>query len=275
MSIAGNRMAAGPGWRVDDLVCTAGPGDRPFQERHEWSSVAIVMEGSFQYRSSDGGAVLGPGALLLGNHGACFECGHEHAAGDRCLSFQFAPEEMETIAAAAPGARRNGVAPPRLPPARVRLPGRAAAEAARAARDAEALEEIAFRLAGAALSAGSADAQRRAPPSRRDERRITAALRRIERSADERLSLGALAREAAMSPYHFLRTFRAVVGMTPHQYVLRMRLHRAAVRLRRSADAVSASAYDAGFNDLSTFNRRFREIVGLSPTAYRASRSCR
>jgi AraC family transcriptional regulator len=75
-----------------------------------------------------------------------------------------------------------------------------------------------------------------------------------------------------MSPYHFLRTFRHVVGMTPHQFVLRTRLHRAAVRLRRSDEAVSAIAFDAGFNDLSTFNRRFRRVIGVSPSAYRTGR---
>ena len=73
-----------------------------------------------------------------------------------------------------------------------------------------------------------------------------------------------------MSPYHFLRTFRQVVGMTPHQFVLRTRMHRAAVRLRRSDAPVSAVAFDAGFNDLSTFNRRFRRLMGVSPSVYRA-----
>ena len=72
-----------------------------------------------------------------------------------------------------------------------------------------------------------------------------------------------------MSPYHFLRTFRAVVGMTPHQFLLRTRLHRAAVRLRQSNEDVSAIALDAGFNDLSTFNRRFRQLMGQSPRLYR------
>ncbi len=54
-----------------------------------------------------------------------------------------------------------------------------------------------------------------------------------------------------MSPYHFLRTFRQVAGMTPHQFVLRTRLHRAAVRLRTSDEPISAIAFDAGFGDLS------------------------
>jgi len=73
-----------------------------------------------------------------------------------------------------------------------------------------------------------------------------------------------------MSPYHFLRTFRGIVGMTPHQYILHTRLHRAAVRLRRTDDSIAAIAFDAGFNDLSTFNRRFRRKMGLTPGAYRA-----
>jgi AraC family transcriptional regulator len=49
-------------------------------------------------------------------------------------------------------------------------------------------------------------------------------------------------------------------------------MHRAAVRLRRSEEPVSGIAFDAGFNDLSTFNRRFRRIVGITPTAFRARR---
>ena len=90
-------------------------------------------------------------------------------------------------------------------------------------------------------------------------------------AADEPLPLSELAGVAAMSPYHFLRTFRAVVGMTPHQFILHTRLRRAAVRLRRTSESISAIAFAAGFGDLSTFNRRFQRIIGRSPSAYRAS----
>src|SRR5690606_25732307 len=115
----------------------------------------------------------------------------------------------------------------------------AAAEAARDDSDDAAFEELSLCLAGrvAAALAGAGAVAR--TPTRRDERRIAAALRRIEREAHESLSLAVLAREAAMSPYHFLRVFRRVVGMTPHQFVLRTRLHRAAVRLRRTDDDIS------------------------------------
>jgi AraC-like DNA-binding protein len=59
--------------------------------------------------------------------------------------------------------------------------------------------------------------------------------------------------------------------MTPYQFILRTRLHRAAVRLVQSNDKISTIALDAGFNDLSTFNRRFRLVMGASPRAYRTS----
>jgi AraC-like DNA-binding protein len=102
------------------------------------------------------------------------------------------------------------------------------------------------------------------------ERRVSTALRRIEAVADAPLSLHDLADEAATSPYHFLRVFDALVGMTPHQFLLHTRLRRAAVRLRASDAPIATIAFDAGFNDLSTFNRRFRRVTGRSPGAYRA-----
>ena len=126
-------------------------------------------------------------------------------------------------------------------------------------------------LAGAAVATLTGLRRERAP-SRRDERRISDALRRIEKSAHEPVRLTWLARDAAMSPYHFLRIFRQVAGLTPHQYVLRTRLHRAALRLRLTGESVSAIAFDAGFNDLSSFNRRFRAVMGAAPGTYRRRR---
>jgi AraC-like DNA-binding protein len=216
--------------------------------------------------------VLAPGGLLLGNAGACFECGHDHGVGDRCLAFRLDPALVESVVAAVPGARRPMFGVPHLPPVPPLLPLLATAEAARDREDAAELEELTLRLAGA-VAAILADARRPAPtPSRRDERRISEMLRTIEARADEPLALADMAREAGMSPYHFLRTFRQVAGTTPHQLVLRTRLHRAAVRLRTSSEPISSIAFDAGFGDLSTFNRRFRRLMGCSPGVYRAGR---
>jgi AraC family transcriptional regulator len=258
------------GWSVSDVVCAAGPADQPFEERHAAVCIAAVSKGTFQYRSTQGSALLVPGAVLLGNEEACFECGHEHGTGDRCLSFHFAPDHLENVVAAVPGARQARFAVPRLPPLLPLLSLLAAAEAARDDGDEAELEELSLCLAGAVAAALVDNARAMRSPSRRDERRVTDALRLIEAQFHQRLSLADLAREAGMSPYHFLRTFRQVAGMTPHQFVLRTRLHRAAARLRRSDELISAIAFDVGFEDLSTFNRRFRQVTGLTPSAYRA-----
>lgn len=270
MSVTSQCLASGPGWRVDDVVCAAGPRDRPFEERHEAACIAIVTSGSFQYCTRQGGAVLAPGALLLGNAGACFECGHEHATGDRCLSFHFTPRLQDAVASALPGIRKVDFQVAHVPPVSELAPLLSEAEAARGQKDAAAWEEIALRLCGAVALTLADRKPSRISPTSRDARRITEALRRIETEAETRLPLGELARQAGMSAYHFLRVFRQIVGVTPHQYVLRTRLHRAAVRLRRTQEPISTIAFDAGFDDLSTFNRRFRRVMGVSPGLWRA-----
>jgi AraC-like DNA-binding protein len=167
------------------------------------------------------------------------------------------------------GSRTKQFSRPSLPPIPELARLFADAELARDERDTAALEEIALRMVGAVntvLSTARLSTQR---PSERDERRISDAVRCIEASAHEPWTLTRLASDAAMSPYHFLHTFRRVTGITPHQYVLRTRLHRAAMRLRQSEDQVAAIAFDAGFNDLATFNRRFRRLMGVTPGAYR------
>src|ERR1043165_6009796 len=71
-------VAAGTGWTISDVLCTAGPLDRPFEERHTRTSIGIVVSGTFQYRSPGGRELMTPGSMLLGNAGDCFTCGHEH-----------------------------------------------------------------------------------------------------------------------------------------------------------------------------------------------------
>ncbi|ESY83226.1 AraC family transcriptional regulator [Mesorhizobium sp. LNHC220B00] len=272
MTATANTLASGPGWHVADVICTASAGDRPFEEVHRDFCVAAVTGGTFRYRAQQGTAMLAPGSLLLGNSGTCYECGHEHGSGDRCLSFHFGPAYMDRIVADVPGAGKLTFETPRLPPLPAIAPLLAEAEAARDIADAGALEELALRMAGAAVATISGARHASRDPSRRDQKRVAEAVRRIELDADGPVSLPALADETATSPYHFLRTFRQVAGMTPYQYLLRTRLHRAAVRLRTSNDAISTIAFEAGFNDLSTFNRRFRRVMGETPGRYRSGR---
>jgi AraC-like DNA-binding protein len=265
-------------WSVSEYLCTAGPDDRPFEERHEQVSIAAVIGGTFTYRSDTGAAVMHPGAFLFGNAASCYVCGHDHGTGDRCIAFNIAPAYFAEVAASIAGTSRFKFAVPMLPATPRLLPWLARIEAyfdGRLDRDlapAERLriDESAPRLMEAVIGAVAADPPRPVRASARDTRRISDVLRHIELNAADAVDLDTLAGVAIMSKYHFLRTFRHAVGMTPYQFLLGVRMRRAAVRLATSAEPVSAIAFDEGFGDLSTFNGRFREVFGMSPTVFRS-----
>jgi AraC-like DNA-binding protein len=264
-------LASGDGWQVSDVLCHAGPLDRPFEERHDRVSIAAVVEGSFRYRSSAGTALLTPGAILLGNAGTCYECGHDHSTGDRCVAFHYSPDAFGEIAASVAGSSRFRFPAAMLSVRRELAFAVAEAQVAGALPSPAALEELAIRFAEGVIATLAGTAALPQPRvSSRDERRMSAVLRHIEERLGDPLDLTVLAGIVGMSKYHFLRTFRRTVGVTPYQFLLGMRLRQAAVALRRTPATVAAIAYDAGCGDLSTFNAHFRRAFGVSPTAFRA-----
>jgi AraC family transcriptional regulator len=263
-SASADRVMETSGIRISDIVCTSGPRDRPFEEAHPLAAIAIVLSGTFSYRGDRGRVLLTPGSLLMGNAGRCFCCGHEYGEGDRCLAFFYEPELLERIAADA-GVRDTSFPTHRLPFIRSTAP--LVAQAAAGLKRPDVLEEVALGLAGTVLCAQQ---DSRAPKSMaRDERRVAEIVRDMEATLDHPHSLLALARQAGLSPYHFLRVFRKVTGVSPHQLLLRMRLNAAARRLRETADPVTEIAYGVGFEDLSNFVRSFRAEFGASPSRYR------
>lgn len=263
-------LAGGDGWTASDVICTSGPADRPFEEQHRRVSIGIVVAGSFQYRSARGHGLLAPGSLMLGNAGECFECGHEHAEGDRCIAFNYSPAFFERIASDA-GLRRGGrpFGASRLPPLR-----ETSALVARAATGASRLrevswEETAIEVAAVAVraSGGVTRGRTAAPPGALA--RVTESVRRIESDPGAPTTLAQLAEEAGQSPFHYLRTFRQLTGVTPHQFMLRTRLREAAARLLAEDARVIEIALAAGFGDVSNFNRSFRAEFGVTPTEFR------
>jgi AraC family transcriptional regulator len=266
-------FAAGEGWSASDVICDSGPGDPRFEERHEAATLAMVLDGGFQYRSARGATLLAPGAVLLGNVGEDFECGHDYGTGDRCLSFHFAEDYLDAIAADVLHGGERSFVYPGLPPETALAPLFAAALAGKE-RDKLHLEETAVGLAGHALLRQRGET---APPplrtTAREECAIAEAFRRMETEADDpgekQLSLKLLASRAAMTPFRFLRTFRTVVGTTPHRYLMFLRLARAGIRLRQTREEIATIAFASGFGDLSTFNRTFRRVFGTTPGNYR------
>src|SRR5215211_6567655 len=91
----------------------------------------------------------------------------------------------------------------------------------------------------------------------------------IDRDYAHPLDIPALARVAHVSEAHFIRTFRATFGETPHRYLQRRRVERAMFLLRETDRNVSEICLDVGFTSLGTFSRTFTEIVGEPPTTYR------
>lgn len=261
--IAAKILASGRGWSVRDVVCAHGPQDKPYEEQHDSHTIAVVIEGSFQYRSKWGSEILSPGALLLGNYGGYFECGHEHGTGDRCISFQYSPEFFERAGAACLFPVH------RIPPLAALAPWVVEARLTALAPEQAALEETAHGMAGAVLETLGRSKQASRAPTAADLRRVSATLRLIEANLEERLPLGRLAAAAKMSEFHFLRVFKQVTQVTPHQYILRARLREAALRLKTSASAVLDVALDMGFGDISNFNHAFRAEFGANPQAYR------
>jgi transcriptional regulator GlxA family with amidase domain len=92
----------------------------------------------------------------------------------------------------------------------------------------------------------------------------------IDRDYAEPLDVPALARIALMSPGHFSRSFRAAFGETPYSHLMTRRVERAKALLRRGDLSVTEVCFAVGCTSLGSFSSRFTELVGESPSAYRA-----
>ncbi|MFI7213614.1 helix-turn-helix domain-containing protein [Micromonospora maritima] len=95
----------------------------------------------------------------------------------------------------------------------------------------------------------------------------------MDRAYAQPLDIPALARIAHVSESHFIRTFRATFGETPHRYLQRRRVERAMSLLRETDRDVTDICLAVGFTSLGTFSRTFRDVVGESPREFRRRRS--
>jgi AraC-like DNA-binding protein len=92
----------------------------------------------------------------------------------------------------------------------------------------------------------------------------------IDRDYARPLDVPAMARAALMSPAHFSRQFRTAYGETPYSYLMTRRIERAKALLRRGELSVTDVCLAVGCTSLGSFSARFTELVGESPSAYRA-----
>lgn len=251
---------------VIDYRCSAGPHDRPFVETHARHSVSYVRRGSFGCRSRGRSFEFVAGAVMVGHAGDEYLCTHEHhAGGDECLSFQLAPEFVQSLGDGSALWRRGG-----MPPLAELVVLGELAQAAADGRSDIGVDEAGLLFASRFV--GLVGERRRRTRSLRaiDRRRAVEAALWLDANATLPVGLDDAARAAGLSPYHFLRLFANALGVTPHQYLLRSRLRRAARLLAEPAFAITDIAFEAGFTDLSNFVRTFRRAAGVSPRRFRA-----
>jgi AraC family transcriptional regulator len=101
--------------------------------------------------------------------------------------------------------------------------------------------------------------------------RILRVLVHIQQHLDDPLDLDMLAGVACFSPYHFHRIFRALTGEAVQEHVRRLRLERAALRLKLDDRSVTDIAFDAGYETPEAFTRAFHAMFGLPPSQFRAA----
>jgi AraC-like DNA-binding protein len=101
-------------------------------------------------------------------------------------------------------------------------------------------------------------------------RRMLRARDAIDRSYAQPLDIPSLAAVAHVSEAHFIRTFKTTFGETPHRYLQRRRVERAMNKLVESRRSITDICFDVGFTSLGTFSRTFHDIVGCTPSEYRA-----
>jgi AraC-like DNA-binding protein len=138
------------------------------------------------------------------------------------------------------------------------------------------LDEIGQLFANRFVEVVSGRAQKPVPAAAKDRRRAVETALWIDANSHRPINLDHAAAQAGISPFHFLRLFSGVLGVTPHQYLVRSRLRHAARRLANDDGAITDIAYDVGFGDLSNFVRTFHRAAGVSPRKFReASRGDR
>jgi AraC-like DNA-binding protein len=256
---------------VSDFRCSAGPEDTPFVERHRCHSVSYVRKGSFGCSTRGRFFELVAGSILVGHPGDEYTCTHDHVCGDECLSFFLAPELVEAI-----GDRTEiwqiGAAPP-LP--ELMVLGELAQAAAEGRSDIG-LDEVGQAFASRFVEVVSGRPRQPVRTAARDRRRAVETALWIDAQSHRQIDLEHAAAQAGISPFHFLRLFSSVLGVTPHQYLVRSRLRHAARLLADDDTSVTDVAYDVGFADLSNFVRTFHRAAGVSPRRFReASRGMR
>jgi AraC-like DNA-binding protein len=252
---------AGRASAVSEDACAADPMRAAAEWVYDQAAIGFVLSGWFEYTCEGASILAAPGAIVFGNAGERFSVRHLDTLGNRRLVVSFQHDLLEDVAYQAEVEPRfTAIA---LPPCQTatHMFGLMRACALNAS------EDMLYPLAQAALTT-----QRPSTPERisaRDRRRVQDAVKYIEAHFDQSCSLQSLADLAGLSRFHFARMFAAIVGQSPNQYLINIRMRSAADRLLSTKTPIAQIAFDVGFNDISHFYSCFRDAFGCTPRQWR------
>ncbi len=230
-------------------------------------AVTFVERGRLAFEEGRKSWTFHAGDVLVSTPGRLRRYQHfEECPDDVCLSISFAPEAVEDALGNSPTLS----APPQIGQSPVTEFARLQIYRAVASLDSLWIEEMAFHSL-LALAKEAWKYRNHQTISATHRHRIRNAIELMSQEFAGRCSLTFISREVGMSPFHFARTFSGLVGLSPHQYLLRLRLRRSATMLRQGA-SVTTAALSNGFDNLSHFSRSFRRRFGVNPSKYPCAR---
>jgi len=244
----------------------------PDREESGSYAVSFVEKGSFDVHRGGQTWRLSRGAVFVTRPGLSYRCSHDsETPDDVCLSLHCSADLVAEAASAA-GRGWDELVPVAPLTNRLAYLHRRLGEAVADGVGPLAVPALGEEIVAAVLGPGPAPRLHRAGQLDWYAKRIDAARDLMERRFADPLTIEVLAREAGISPFHFSRVFRDLVGLPPHRYLVRVRLARAAEALRRGATVTGASR-DAGFVNLGQFIRQFRRAHGVTPSRYAGRRA--
>ncbi len=258
---------------LDTTAVRVGRFDHPGKHEHrdppeEFSgeySISRVERGSFAVAVGRKRWMLNPGDLFLNYPGMVYRCEHlETIPTDVCVAIAYGPlsAELEQAVQLMQVARVLPVIPASNRISYLFL------RAASGVHEPMAAEEAAYAVMGEIHPDRALERRRyRTQKLSWYAERVDGTRQRIDRGYATEHRLVDLARSARMSPYHFARVFRELVGMPPHAYLCRVRLEHAA-RLLREGASVTEACFGSGFQNLSHFSRRFYLHFGVRASQY-------
>lgn len=245
--------------------CVGSRGVQRLSSTYAYAVIGAVVNGTFDYGAPMGSIAATPGTLLFGNAREEFTYRFLDDGPVRRAVLAVRPGLLDEVADALgvqPVFGETALGPSRAGAAVYGEVRRLAA--GRVRHDEDFMDLIAFAL--------RADRRRVRDIKVADKRQVAELARRMDIEFADAWDLDRMAEATCMSRFHFIRTFRSVVGEKPRQYLIAARLRAAADRLLDSRDSVTDIAMSVGFNDISHFNLSFRSAFGRAPRAWRDER---